>query len=148
MKKQSVEISVGLFVLIGLLCVAYLTVKLGKMEILGGHYYHVSANFASVSGLKQGATVELAGVEIGQVESIRLDKEAFTALVTLKVREGVVLTDDVIASVKTSGLIGDKYIGIAPGGSETHLKDGGRITETEPAVDLESLISKYAFGKV
>lgn len=151
MKKQSVEISVGLFVLIGLVCVAYLTVKLGKMEILGGHYYSVSASFASVSGLQQGARIDMAGVQIGQVESIELDKDKDrfnTALVRMKIREHVVLTDDVTASVKTSGLIGDKYISIAPGGSETLLKEGGRITETEPAVDLESLISKYAFGKV
>jgi phospholipid/cholesterol/gamma-HCH transport system substrate-binding protein len=148
MKKRSVEISVGFFVLIGLVCVAYLTVKLGKMEVLGGHYYHVSASFASVSGLKRGATIDMAGVEIGQVESIVLDKQVNTALVTMKIQEGVVLTDDAIASVKTSGLIGDKYISIAPGGSETLLKEGGRITETEPAVDLEALISKYAFGKV
>jgi phospholipid/cholesterol/gamma-HCH transport system substrate-binding protein len=148
MKKQSVEISVGLFVLIGLVCVAYLTVKLGKMEILGGHYFHVSANFASVSGLKEGATIDMAGVGIGQVETIRLDPQNWTAQVTMKIREGVVVTDDSIASVKTSGLIGDKYISIAPGGSEKHLEDGGRITETEPAVDLESMISKYAFGKV
>lgn len=148
MTKRSVEIAVGFFVLIGLVCMAYLTVKLGKMELLGGHYYHVSANFASVAGLKQGATIDMAGVEIGQVDSIRLDPQAWTALVTMKIREGVVLTDDVIASVKTSGLIGDKYISIAPGGSETLLKEGGRINETEPAVDLESLISKYVFGKV
>ncbi len=146
MKKGAIEIFVGIFVLIGLVCVGYLTVKLGKMELLGDNYYTLHARFQSVSGLTEGATVEIAGVKVGQVEGITLDPERQVAMISLKIMHGVTLTDDVIASVKTSGLIGDKYIKLAPGGSEEVLKAGDTILETESAVDLEELISKYVFG--
>ena len=148
MKKASIETAVGLFVFIGILCVGYLTVKLGKMEILGKDYYFLKAYFQSVSGLKVGANVEMAGVPIGKVEAIRLDAERLTAQVRLKIQSDVVVTDDTIASVKTAGLIGDKYIKLSPGGSDLVLKPGETIIETESALDLEELISKYVFGGV
>lgn len=148
MKTPKVEIAVGLFVVVGLLCVGYLTIKLGKMELLGSHYYHLKARFQNVAGLKVGAQIELAGVLIGQVDDISLDRKDLVALVGFKIREGVVLTDDVIASVRTSGLIGDKYIKLTPGGSDVILKPGDTIIETESVIDLEELISKYVFGKV
>lgn len=148
MKKASVETAVGIFVVIGILCVGYLTIKLGKMELMGDNYYPIYARFESVSGLSKGAYVEMAGVQIGQVESIALDQEMLVAKVKMKIQKDVVLTDDVIASVKTSGLIGDKYIKISPGGSDEVLKPGDIITETESALDLEELISKYVFGGV
>lgn len=148
MKRSSIEIGVGVFVLIGIVCVGYLTIKLGKMEWIGENHYFLDARFASVSGLKRGAQVEIAGVEVGQVESISLDPERQAALVRLKIQKGVVLTDDVIASVKTAGLIGDKYIKLSPGGSEIVLKSGDVITDTESALDIEELIGKYAFGDV
>jgi phospholipid/cholesterol/gamma-HCH transport system substrate-binding protein len=146
MKKASIETAVGLFVLIGILCVGYLTVKLGKMEILGNDYYSVDAQFDSVTGLKVGANVEMAGVPIGKVEAIALDPERQVARVRLKIQSSVVLTDDTIASVKTAGMIGDKYIKLSPGGSDLILKAGDTIIETESALDLEELISKYVFG--
>ena len=146
MKKASIETAVGLFVLIGILCVGYLTVKLGKMEILGKDYYSVNAQFDSVTGLKVGANVEMAGVPIGKVEAIALDPERQVARVRLKIQSSVVLTDDTIASVKTAGMIGDKYIKLSPGGSDLVLKSGDTIIETESALDLEELISKYVFG--
>lgn len=146
MKKSSVEIAVGLFVVIGIVCVGYLTIRLGKMELIGGNYYSLKASFQSVSGLKTGAQVEIAGVQVGQVDSISLDRIEQVAIVKMKIDREVVLTDDVIASVKTSGLIGDKYINLAPGGSEEILNSGDTITETESALDLEELISKYVFG--
>jgi phospholipid/cholesterol/gamma-HCH transport system substrate-binding protein len=148
MKKTSIETAVGLFVLIGILCVGYLTVKLGKMEIMGREYYHLNAQFESVTGLKAGANIEMAGVPIGKVEAIALDSERQVARVRMKIQSNVVLTDDVIASVKTRGLIGDKYIKLSPGGSEMVLKSGDTIIETESAMDLEELISKYVFGGV
>ena len=148
MKKASIETAVGLFVFIGILSVGYLTVKLGKMEILSRDYYYLKAYFESVSGLKVGANVEMAGVPIGKVEAIRLDAERLTAEVRLKLQSDVVVTDDTIASVKTSGLIGDKYIKLSPGGSELVLKPGETIIETESALDIEELISKYVFGGV
>ena len=103
MKKASIETAVGLFVFIGILCVGYLTVKLGKMEILGKNYYHVQAQFESVAGLKVGASVEMAGVPIGKVEAIDLDIEQQVARVQMKIQSDVAITDDTIASVKTAG---------------------------------------------
>lgn len=148
MKKYTLETTVGLFCLLGLLCVAYLTVKLGKMEILGGDVYRITARFTSVNGLKPGSFVDMAGVQVGQVESIRLDTASYVALVTLKINTTVPIDEDAIATIKTSGLIGDRYIAISPGGSDHMLKDGDTLVETEPAVDLEALISKYVFGSV
>ena len=148
MKKASIEIWVGIFVFIGIICLGYLTIRLGKMELLGDNYYLLHARFQSVSGLKPGADIEMAGVRIGQVSSISLDQKREVAAVDLKIRNGITLTDDVIASVKTSGLIGDKYINILPGGSDVILKAGDLITETESAIDIENLISKYVFGGV
>jgi len=148
MKKASVEMGVGIFVLIGILCVGYMTIRLGKMELLGDEHYYLNARFLSVAGLKTGAQVVVAGVEVGQVESISLDPTDQYAIVRMKIKNGVILTDDVIASVKTSGLIGDKYIKLSPGGSDEILKDGDLITETESSLDIEELVSKYAFGDV
>jgi len=148
MKKHTIEFSVGIFVLIGLICVGYLTIKLGKMELLGSDFYFIKARFGSVSGLRKGAIVDLAGVEIGKVESVDLDLESMAALVTMKIRANVPLSADSIASIKTSGLIGDKYVKIEPGGDDVLLKDGDELLETESAVDLEAMIGKYAFGSV
>ncbi len=148
MRKVSTETAVGLFVLAGIICVGYLTIRLGKMEILGSNTYTVYGRFESVTGLTKGAGVEMAGVQIGQVSDIKLDKERYVAVVAMKIEKGIQLTDDVIASLKTAGLIGDKFIKLTPGGSDIILKDGDIITETESGVDLEELISKYVFGKV
>ena len=146
MEKRSIEAAVGIFVILGMICVGYLTVKLGKMQILGDNTYSLSARFESVSGLKTGAYVEMAGVPVGQVASISLDHKEQMAMVKLKIDKDVTLTEDVIASVSTSGLIGDKYVKLTPGGGDENLKPGGIITETESAVDIEALISKYVFG--
>ena len=148
MNKARIEIAVGIFVAIGLICVGYLTIKLGKMELLGNNRYDLYARFQSVSGLKEGAFIEMAGVRIGKVGSINLERETQTALVELNLQKDVNLSDDVIASVTTAGLIGDKYIKISPGGSEVILKPGEMITETESSVNLEELISKYVFGSL
>lgn len=148
MKKSSVELGVGIFVIIGLICVGYLTIQLGQMRLLGDDHYFLNARFLSVSGLKAGAQVEIAGVEVGQVDSISLDPKDNVAMVRLKIKKNITLSDDVIASVKTSGLIGDKFIKLSPGGSDDILKPGDTITDTESALDIEELISKYAFGEV
>ncbi len=148
MNRSLVETAVGIFVLIGIICVGYLTVRLGKMEWFGPDCYSVSAQFQSIAGLKNGASVEVAGVQIGKVDAISLDKKEMVAVVKMKIQNGVVLNDDVIASIKTAGLIGDKYIKLTPGGSGEILNPGGMIIETESAIDLEALISKYVFGGV
>lgn len=149
MKKANLELVVGIFMLIGILCLGYLSIKLGKMEFLGGDSYRLSADFATVSGLKEGATIELAGVIVGRVSRIMLDpKDPGQARVVMKLAKPVQLGDDVIASVRTRGIIGDKYIKLQPGGSEKYLADGGRIRSTEPAIDFEELISQYIQGKI
>ncbi len=146
MKKSSVEMAVGIFVVIGVLCVGYLTVKLGKMEILGDNYYKLYANFESAAGLKPGSNVEIAGVPVGQVAGITLEPIMQVATVELKIQKGVEIGDDVIASIKTAGLIGDKYIVISSGGSDEVLEPGAYIEETESSLDVEDLVSKYVFG--
>ncbi len=146
MKKSSVEMSVGIFVIIGIVCVGYLTIKLGKMELIGDNYYSIYAKFDSAAGLKPGSNVEIAGVQVGQVENISLEPIMQVANVELKIENGIELNDDVIASIKTAGLIGDKYITISPGGSDEILEPGSYIEETESALDIEDLVSKYVFG--
>jgi len=137
MNSAKLELVVGVFMLIGILCLGYLSIKLGKMELIGGNNYRISARFDSVSGLKPGARVELAGVEIGSVERIGLSNASGDqAEVTMKIKDGIKITDDVIASVRTSGIIGDKFIKLKPGGSDQQLKNGGRIRETESAIDI------------
>ena len=149
MNSAKLELTVGIFMLIGILCLGYLSIKLGKMELIGGNNYRVTARFDSVSGLKSGARVELAGVEIGTVERIGLSSASGDqAEVTLKIKDGIKITDDVIASVRTSGIIGDKFIKLKPGGSDVALKEGGKIRETESAIDIEELVSKFIHGNV
>ena len=147
-RSKHIDLLVGIFVFIGLLCIGYLTIKLGKLDWFSDEKYSVLARFESVSGLKSGAFIEMAGVRIGQVDSITLDQEDQVAVVKMMITRGVNLTDDTIASIKTSGLIGDKFIKISPGGSEIILKEGDMLVETESAVDIEELISKYVFGGV
>lgn len=142
------QAAVGLFVLIGLICIAYLTIKLGRMEIVGKEGYNLTAKFTSVSGLRVGAEIEIAGVRVGKVAKISVDTKNSQAIVTLFLNNEVQLPVDTIASVKTSGLIGDKYVNISVGGASEILASGAEIFDTESAIDIESLISKYAFGDV
>lgn len=141
---------VGVFVLIGLLCVAYMTIKLGRMEFFSEEGFELKARFTNVSGLRVGADIEMAGVPVGKIAAINLQRtETETvAMVTLRFDQDLQLPDDTIASVRTAGLIGDKFIEVAPGGSMDILQAGDTISDTEPAVDLGALISKYAFGSV
>ena len=146
MNKFNLEMSVGAFMAVGLLAVAYLTLNLGGLELFGGDYYKVHSSFSSVSGLKSGARIEIAGVQVGKVANISLVDDQ--AMVVLALKPEVKIGSDVFASIKTQGIIGDKYVQLTPGADDDYLQAGGEITETESAVDLESLISKYVFGKV
>ena len=148
MKKYSIETIVGIFVVIGLVCVAYMTIKLGKVSLLGDNYYSLYANFSSVSGLRVGNPIEIDGIEVGRVENLIFDQEKQTAVAVLKIRKDIKVYDDAGASIKTAGLIGDKFINIEPGGGGQILKPGGRISETNAPIDIEELISKYAFGDI
>jgi len=146
MERTRVNIAVGLFVLIGIVGLAYLSIQLGRVSFLGATGYVVTADFPSVGGLKAGSTVEIAGVEIGRVEAIGLAD--YQARVTLRIHAGVKLQEDSIASIKTKGLIGEKYLRISPGGSDRLIPPRGKIREVEAPVDFEELLSKYIFGKI
>jgi phospholipid/cholesterol/gamma-HCH transport system substrate-binding protein len=146
MKRLNIETAVGLFVLLGIACLAWLSVKLGKLEIVGGDYVPVHAEFASVSGLKPGVSVEIAGVDVGKVESITLHD--YKADVLMKIRKGIKLQEDTIASIRTRGLIGDKYVSLSPGASDRVIPPNGKIRDTESAVDMEQLIGEFIHGSV
>jgi phospholipid/cholesterol/gamma-HCH transport system substrate-binding protein len=146
MKKANLELGVGIFVLIGLACLAYLAIHLGKLEVFGAGY-RISAEFDNISGLKAGASVEIAGVGVGRVESIQVTS-GDRARLELRLHAGVKLRDDSIASIRTKGIIGDKFIKLSPGNSDKLIPSGGKIRDTESAVEWEELISKYIHGKV
>ena len=146
MEKAKLEMVVGVFVLVGILCLAYLSIKLGKLEMIGGDVYEVEAQFNSASGLKPGSTIEIAGVEVGRVRGITLNEDR--AMVKLAVNKTVKLYTDTIASIKTRGIIGEKFLALSPGGGGDPLKPGDTIRDTESGLDLEELVSQYVHGKV
>ncbi|HDG98614.1 MAG TPA: outer membrane lipid asymmetry maintenance protein MlaD [Desulfobacterales bacterium] len=146
MRRFDIEFSVGLFVLAGILCLGYLSIKLGKMEVIGGGGYEIQAMFSNSGGLKSGASVVISGVEVGRVKSISL--EDYQAKVVMVLPKDIKIQEDAIASIKTKGLIGEKYVEITPGASDIVLRPGERIRDTQPAVDLEQLISSFVFGKL
>jgi len=146
MKKFDLELAVGLFIIAGIVCLGYLSIKLGRMEVLGEKGYEVYAIFSNVGGLKTGGSIEVAGVDVGRVRRITLDN--YQAKVDIILTGGLKIQEDAIASIKTKGLVGEKYIEITPGGSEKMIQPGERIRETQPPVDVEQLISKFIFGKI
>lgn len=146
MEKTKLELIVGVFVLVGILCLGYLSIKLGKLELIGGNVYEVVAQFNTASGLKPGSSVEIAGVEVGRVRAIALEEDR--AAVTLAVNDKVKLYTDTIASIKTRGIIGEKFLALSPGGGGDPLKPGDTIRDTESGLDLEELVSQYVHGKV
>jgi phospholipid/cholesterol/gamma-HCH transport system substrate-binding protein len=146
MEKAKLEFIVGIFVLVGMVCLGYLSIKLGKLELIGGNVYEVVAQFNTASGLKSGSAVEIAGVEVGRVRSIALNEDR--AAVTLAVDDKVKLYTDTIASIKTRGIIGEKFLALSPGGGGDPLKPGDTIRDTESGLDLEELVSQYVHGNV
>lgn len=145
MRKTNIEFTVGLFLLAGLICFIYLAVRVGGVGWFEDKTYPVKARFASISGLKEGASVEIAGVKVGKVAKIEFDRKNYEAVVSMMLSKDVVLQEDSIASIRTSGIIGDRFIKIQPGGSDEIIKPGGQIIETESAINIEELISKYIF---
>ena len=146
MRRDRLEMLVGMFVLVGLVALAFLSIKLGKLEVIGNTGYDIQAEFSNIGGLKTGATVEIAGVDVGRVTNISL--KDYQALVVMRMKPNVKISDDSIASIKTKGLIGEKYVSLSPGGSDKMMAAGGTLRETESAIDFESLIANYIFGKV
>lgn len=143
-RKSGMETAVGVFIVVGIACLAWLSMRLGKVEIGGGNPSPVSAEFASVAGLRAGSTVEIAGVQVGSVEAIGVKE--YKAVVRMRVQRDIGLPEDTIASVRTRGLIGDKYISLSPGASDRMIPAGGKIRETEGALDLEGLIGEFIHG--
>src|SRR5260370_19803693 len=146
MKQSNIELSVGAFVLLGIAAIVWVAIQ-GVAGVAIGGSYEVTARFTNVGGLRPGKQVFIAGVPVGRVEKIDLNSQ-YAAIVHMNVREDVRLPTDTIASVKTSGLIGDKFIALAPGADSKNLAPGGMITDTESVMDLESLIRRFAFGNV
>jgi phospholipid/cholesterol/gamma-HCH transport system substrate-binding protein len=148
MQKYSKETIVGVFVLVGLVCIGYMTVKLGDVNLFSDDSYALVARFSKVTGLRSGSMVNMLGLEIGRVGKLTIDQEKQQAVVELRIQKGVKIFDDAIASIKTEGIIGDRYVSIDAGGGGTLLKAGDAILETEAPADLMDLVSKYAFGDV
>lgn len=147
-KNSAMHVSIGLFLLIGLGCTAYLAMILANTTIFARDAYTVRAKFTAVNGLRVGSNVEISGVPVGKVADISLDQNLYQAVVSMQIRNIIRIPMDSTAAVKTSGLIGDKYVSIIPGGDESFLKNNDTIMDTQAAVDIEELISKYVFGSV
>ena len=146
MKQFRLEAVVGLFVVAGLGCLAYLSVQLARVQLFGSNTYTLTAVFPTVSGLRSGASVEIAGVTVGHVHSVELD--GFDAVVTLRVRKDVQLSKDAIVSIRTRGLIGEKYLRVSQGADDRTIPAGGRVREVEPPLDFEEIIAQFIQGKI
>lgn len=144
-KNRQLEIIVGLFMLTGIIAISFLAFRLGDIGLFNQNQYELMARFTSASGLKQGAAVEMAGVKVGKVDAIRFNPDDYLAEVTIALDKAVRVPEDSIASIRTAGIIGDRFVKLSAGGSETMLANGGEIFETEPSINLEELISKYIF---
>lgn len=145
MKNINLELVTGIFVIIGVLCFTYLAVNLGGVSFNEQPTYTLTARFTSISGLREGAIVDAAGVRVGTVSSIDFDPDNYEAIVQLEINQDVPVQEDAIAAVRTQGIIGEKYIKIIPGGFPELLSDGMEITDTEDAISLEELVSRYIF---
>lgn len=139
-KNLTVEFYVGVFAIIGMACLGYLAMNIAGMKILESGFYEITAEFDNISGLESGANVEIAGVPIGEVRQI--DLNGTSAIVTLKIRDSIPLRTDDIAAIRTKGIIGERYIKVIPGGTEEKVARGGKMTETESALEFEEIIGK------
>jgi len=146
MKNNTLETVVGLFIVVGFAAFVYLALQLGEVSFLSGrNTYIIRAEFDNVAGVKKGAAVQVAGVDVGEVVAIGLG-ETDSAVLSLQLTNSLKVPTDSIASVKSKGIIGDKYIQLSIGGEEEFFKPGEMIIETESSLDIESLVSKFAFG--
>ena len=146
MSKLNIQLVTGLFVVIGIACFTYAAVTVGGASFTARPGYTLQARFTSISGLRVGGVVEAAGVRIGTVSGIEFDPDSYEAIVSLRINEGIPIQEDAIAAIRTQGIIGEKYVKITPGGFEELLGDGSEIFETESAISLEDLVSRYIFS--
>lgn len=148
-QTRSIEISTGLFIILGFCALFFLAIETTNIQAYsdtGG--YDVTATFTNVGGLKVRAPVTMAGVSVGRVSSIRLDPQTFNAVVTMRIGSKFnQIPDDSSAAILTAGLLGEQYIGLSPGGSEAFLKNGSKIQQTQSAIILENLIGQFLFNK-
>ena len=144
-EKQHTEILVGIFILIGIITITFLALRMGDFGLLNNTQYIIKAEFTSASGLKKGAHVEMAGVSVGKVKNIIFNPETYLAEVYIDIENNIKIPEDSTASIRTAGIIGDKFLKISAGGSETIIEKNMSIVETEPSINLEELISKYIF---
>lgn len=148
MAKKTIETLVGLFVLLGMLAVLFLALKAANLATFSvGETYQLIAKFDNIGGLKVRAPVKSAGVTVGRVTSITLDKQSFQGLVTLEIDAKLAFPADTSAKILTAGLLGDQYLGLEPGGSDKDLKAGDTISMTQSAVVLENLISQFLYSR-
>jgi phospholipid/cholesterol/gamma-HCH transport system substrate-binding protein len=146
--RSTIDLWVGIFVAIGFGAILFLALKVGNLLTLDrAPGYHLSANFDNIGGLKLRAPVKAAGVIVGRVEGIRLDPKNYEAIVTMRINRDVEFTKDTIASINTSGLLGEVYIGLDAGGDLVMLKDNEHIVKTQSAVVIEKLIGQFLFDK-
>lgn len=148
MNSRTIEIAVGLFVLFGLAAVAYLAIRIGSGRLVESSSYELTARFTNAGGVKVGSSVRVSGVTIGDVTGVTLKPDDMVALVSFRVPTTLNFGDDTVAAIKSSGLIGEKFISLKPGGSNTMLKPAALIIDTESSVDLEDIIARFAFGSV
>ena len=148
MNSRKIEFAVGLFVIAGVIAVAYLAIRIGGGRVVSPDTYTLTARFTNASGLKAGSSVRIAGVTIGDVTKVALKHEEMVAVVSFRVPSDLKLGDDTVASVKSAGLIGEKFISLKPGASGSVMKAGALIVDTESTIDLEDIISRFAFGSV
>lgn len=148
MGRKGIETLVGLFVLLGLIAVAFLALKAANLASFStGSSYSVTAKFDNIGGLKVRAPVKSAGVTVGRVRAIVLDPQSFQGLVTVEIDSRIRFPADTSAKILTSGLLGDQYIGLEPGGSDKTLEGGDQIKMTQSAVVLESLIGQFLYNR-
>jgi len=148
MKRATIDLWVGIFVTMGFAAIVFLALKVGNLATLETRpSYRIDAGFDNIGGLKLRAPVKAAGVIVGRVEAVRLDPKTYEAVVTLRMDNGYQFSKDTIASILTSGLLGEVYIGLEMGGDPAMIPDGGRIAKTQSAVVLEKLISQFLFDK-
>lgn len=147
--NRQLEMLVGLFIAIGLVALFFLAMKVSNLGNLDtGESYRVSAYFANIGGLKTKSAVTMAGVEVGRVTAIEYDKDSFQARVSMDIYARYDrIPDDTFAKILTAGLLGEQYIGLDPGGSDTMLKEGSKIELTQPALVLEEIIGQFIFNK-
>ncbi len=131
--------------LVGIIAISFLALRMGDVALFDSDNYVIQAKFTSASGLREGAYVEIAGVTVGKVKKIEFDPDSFLAIVDISLPKSIIVPDDSIASIRTAGIIGDKFMKISAGGSDTYVEAGMEIIETEPSINLEELISKYIF---